>query len=204
MRKLLPVILGLFGLIAGIGAGYFLRPAGETSAVGHSEAVTKGHAAAPTANAGTAAEAPKPADAALHSTESAAEPAQSSEHSAEAAATGEHGAGEAASPTEFVKLNNQFVVPVIRSEGVTSLVILSLTLEVTTGGSEAVFAAEPKLRDSFLQVLFDYANANGFDGAFTQSSRMAQLRKALAEPARAVLGDTVKDVLIVDIVRQDT
>lgn len=193
MRKLLPVILGLLGLIAGIGAGYFLRPASENPAAGRSEAVAEGGDVAPAAEASAAPAEPKPAAAAAQSGESAAEGTK-----------GESGGGEATNPTEFVKLNNQFVVPVIRSEEVASLVILSLTLEVKTGGSEAVFAAEPKLRDSFLQVLFDYANANGFDGAFTQSSRMAQLRKALTEPAKAILGDMVKDVLIVDIVRRDT
>jgi hypothetical protein len=32
---------------------------------------------------------------------------------------------------------------------------------------------------------------------------MDHLRKALLEPARSILGETVDDVLIVDIVRQD-
>lgn len=201
MRKLLPLILGLFGLVAGVSTGFFLSPAGGDTAGGNSEPAAEGHGAAPAEEASPATEASKPAEAEPHSAESPGQPAESPDHRAEAA---DHGSGDGASPTEFVKLNNQFVVPVIDSEAVTSLVILSLTLEVKTGSSEVVFGAEPKLRDSFLQVLFDYANAKGFDGAFTQSSRMAQLRKALAEPARAVLGETVKDVLIVDIVRQDT
>ena len=102
-----------------------------------------------------------------------------------------------------MKLLNIGFGNVVVAERVVALVILSLTVAVTTGSREAVFATEPKLRDSFLQVLFDHANAGGFDGAFTQTGRMAQLRKALLEPARVVLGDAVKDVLITDIVRQD-
>lgn len=194
MRKLLPVILGLLGLIAGVGAGYVLRPDPEAS-------TAEGHDAAQTAAAKAQPEVAEPAGAAPSH-------AENPDHSAQSAAPAEgdagHGGKGTPMPTEFVKMNNQFVVPIIRSEHVGALVILSLTLEVKTGDSEAVFTAEPKLRDSFLQVLFDYANADGFDGAFTQSGRMARLRKALAEPARVILGDMFVDVLIVDIVRQDT
>ncbi|WP_432622280.1 flagellar basal body-associated FliL family protein [Albidovulum sp.] len=192
MRKLLPVILGLFGLIAGAGAGYVLRPAAEIAADGQSGS---GGVDAAAENA-----SPEPAAASTRQ-----EPAASGSGSAETGGEpNEAQDADPAAPTEFVKLNNQFVVPVIRGNEVSALVILSITLEVETGASEAVFAAEPKLRDSFLQVLFDHANAKGFDGAFTQSSRMAQLRKALLEPARTILGNLVGDVLIVDIVRQDS
>jgi flagellar protein FliL len=83
------------------------------------------------------------------------------------------------------------------------MVILSLSLEVTTGSTEAIFQREPKLRDVFLQVLFDHANAGGFKGSFTDGSNMIVLRRALLETAKATMGDIVKDVLIVDIVRQD-
>lgn len=104
---------------------------------------------------------------------------------------------------DYVKLNNQFVIPVVKQGAVDSLVILSLSLEVGAGSTERVYAVEPKLRDGFLQVLFDHANTGGFDGAFTGSGMMAALRKALVESARRTLGATVSDVLITDIVRQD-
>jgi len=41
-------------------------------------------------------------------------------------------------------------------------------------------------------------------GVFTQSSRMDPLRKALLEVAQSILGPSVKDVLVTNIVRQDT
>lgn len=104
---------------------------------------------------------------------------------------------------EYVKLNNQFVVPVVEGGNVAALVILSVSLEVAVGNTEAVYLREPKLRDVFLQVLFDHANAGGFEGAFTQSNRMDVLRSGLLEVARKTLGKVVTDVLIVDIVRQD-
>jgi len=110
---------------------------------------------------------------------------------------------EPETPPEYVKLNNQFVVPVVAEGRVISMVILSLSLEVSTGSTEAVFTKEPKLRDIFLQVLFEHANAGGFNGSFTDGANMILLRRALLETAVATMGDTVKDVLIVDIVRQD-
>lgn len=105
--------------------------------------------------------------------------------------------------TEYVRLNNQFVVPIVRNGAVRSLVVMSLSIEVDAGSNSAVFDREPRLRDSFLQVMFAHANAGGFDGSFTQAQAMDPLREALREAARRTLGPTMRDVLIVDITRQD-
>lgn len=111
---------------------------------------------------------------------------------------------DAETPPEYAKMNNQFVVPVLEDGRVVSMVILSLSIEIPPGGAEDVYAREPKLRDSFLQVLFDHANAGGFRGSFTDGSNMILLRRALLESARIVLGEVARDVLITDIVRQDS
>ena len=84
------------------------------------------------------------------------------------------------------------------------MVILSLSLEVKPSSSEQVYAKEPKLRDVFLQVMFDHANAGGFRGSFTDGSNLILLRRALQEAGVSVLGDILTDVLIVDIARQDS
>ena len=105
--------------------------------------------------------------------------------------------------SEFVKINNQFVIPIVRDERVTALVVLSLNLEVISGNREAVYLREPKLRDEFLQVMYNHANSGGFDGVFTQTSRLTNLRRALREVATSILGDVVHDVLVTNIVRQD-
>ncbi len=104
---------------------------------------------------------------------------------------------------EFVKMNNQFVIPVVQNEVVASLVVISLSLEVEAGQKEVVFAREPKLRDAFLQVMFDHANLGGFNGAFTDTLTLDRLRKTLFETSQFVLGEVVTDVLIQDIARQD-
>ncbi len=122
----------------------------------------------------------------------------------ESAAHGSDGEGEEGAAThEYVKLNNQFVVPVVKDEKVSALVVLSLSVEVKAGENDKVFALEPKLRDAFLQVLFDHANMGGFRGTFTSSNNMKVLRRALLETAKKTTGDLVSDVLIMDIVRQD-
>lgn len=104
---------------------------------------------------------------------------------------------------EYVKMNNQFVVPVVKRDQVQALVVLSLSVEVPAGQKDAIYAKEPKLRDSFLQVLFDHANIGGFDGAFTNANNLAVLRGALREVAQKDMGDQITDVLIIEIARQD-
>ena len=105
---------------------------------------------------------------------------------------------------DYVKLNNQFVIPVVQDAMVSSLVVMSISLEVSTGGQEIIYEREPKLRDAFLQVLFDHANSGGFNGTFTNGRNMTILRDALQKVAIQVLGNVVTEVLIVDLVRQDT
>lgn len=104
---------------------------------------------------------------------------------------------------EYVKMNNQFVVPVVEGDQVSALVVLSLSLEVPAGQKDAIYAKEPKLRDSFLQVLFDHANIGGFEGAFTNANNLAVLRGALREVAQRDMGEQITDVLIIEIARQD-
>ncbi|MCB2128876.1 MAG: flagellar basal body-associated FliL family protein [Rhodobacteraceae bacterium] len=165
----------MFGLGAGSGAGYLLRPPPAEEVV-----------IDPGENGGAESESHSAGDMEAHGETSHAE------------------TDDGHSAPEFVKLNNQFVVPVVEGNDVTALVILSISLEVTPGSTEAVFQREPKLRDEFLQVLFDHANTGGFSGTFTSSNNMEVLRGALLEAARKSLGPTVRDVLIIDFVRQDT
>jgi len=176
MRKLLPLLLALVGLGGGIGAGLALKPAPEPGVETHAEA-----------GGGTAEE----------SADHVAASPEAGEHAAASGETTEGG-------PEFVRLNNQFVVPVVSNGRVSSLVVMSISLQVGAGARETVFAREPKLRDSFLQVLFDHANAGGFNGMFTTADNLRTLRMALLEAAQKALGDLVTDVLIIDLVRQDT
>ncbi len=106
--------------------------------------------------------------------------------------------------TEFLKMGNQFVIPVVQKDVISSLVVVSLSLETKVGANEEIYAREPKLRDAFLRVLFDHANMGGFHGAFTNAETLDLLRAALRRVAQKELGDDIVDVLIVDILRQDS
>ena len=105
--------------------------------------------------------------------------------------------------SDFVKLNNQFVVPVVKGGRVAALVVTSLQLQVATGTTDAVYEIEPRIRDVFLQVLFDHANAGGFDGNFTEVGQRKILRRNLLEAGRQELGDDLQDVLFQNLDRQD-
>ena len=167
MGKLVPVLLALIGLGAGVGGGMAMRQdptemVAEVACAGQSEA-------------------------------KATEVADKAEQ-------GKAGGGA----LDYVKLNNQFVIPVVNQGSVSALVVISLSLELASGGPELVYKREPKLRDAFLQVLFNHANTGGFDGNFTSGRSMGQLRAALLESAQKTLGSSVTNVLIVDVIRQDT
>lgn len=104
---------------------------------------------------------------------------------------------------DFIKLDRQFVVPVLEGDRVASLVVLSIAIEVDEGSGDVVFAQEPKIRDAFLRVLFTHAQSRGFDGEFTRENRLADLRGSLQEAASDILGKISHGVLLTNIVRQD-
>ncbi|KAA0909643.1 flagellar basal body-associated protein FliL [Aquicoccus porphyridii] len=109
----------------------------------------------------------------------------------------------AAQARDYIKLNNQFIVPVVEGEKVMSLVVLTLGVEIPSGQKERLYLMEPKVRDVFLQELFAHANRGGFRGAFTSARNLDDLRSSLREAAQYALGDLISDILIIDIVRQD-
>ena len=132
-----------------------------------------------------------------------AEPASDPDYGLQTASLDRKPRDNASDDTEYVKMNNQFVVPIMGKDRVEALIVAALSIEVTAGTSGIVYEKEPKLRDVFLQQFFDHANIGGFEGAFTAGERMGILRSALLDVARSVLGPDVRDVLITEIARQD-
>lgn len=145
----LPLVLGLVGLGAGTGAGFYLRPA-------------------------TNEDAPEPLPIA------------------------------APVAVETVRLPSQFIVPLVTQERVQAVVVIGLALDLAQGHGVSVHSVEPKLRALFLQVMFDFASQGGFSGQFTSGEHLLALRRLLTEAARAELGPVLQDVLITELVRQDT
>lgn len=145
---------------------------------------------------------PAPDATAKHQDQPQAESAHEDPAHAVAGSKAAHGS-DAGAVKDYAKLANQFIIPVLVNGNVSALMVLSLSLEVTAGATADVDAAEPKLRDAFLQVLFDHANSGGFDGSYTDTANLVVLRTALLEAAKPVLGEKVTDVLITDILRRD-
>ncbi|RBW61186.1 flagellar basal body-associated FliL family protein [Ruegeria sp. A3M17] len=175
MKKLIPVVLLFAGLGSGIAAGMFLAPSDNK------------------------AEVAKDMNA-----ESKQEKTKKKDPKATAKKSGKSHKKESSGSYEYLKLTKQFVVPIVESDRIAALVTMSLSLEVTPGMAEPFYASEPKLRDRFLQVLFDHANTGGFEGNFTRSDNLAVLREALLDEARKDLGDDVSKVLIMSVNRQDS
>jgi len=104
--------------------------------------------------------------------------------------------------TALHEFAGQFLVPLVEQDRVAAVVVMTLALEIAETAEDRVTAAEPRLRDALLQILFDHANGGGFAGMFTAQTKLSALRGKLLEGAQAVLdADTVHRVLITDILR---
>ena len=186
----IPLAMALVGAGLGAGAAFALKPGAapgsQTDDDGHGARQADDHGAEADAGHGDEGEA------------------KDDGHGSGDGGEGDHGQGEAAGGSEFLRLNNQFVIPVIEDGRTRALVMMVLTLDVAPGSQDAVYAKEPRVRDAILRVLFDHANTGGFSGAFTRPDRIEPLRAALVEQSRAILGSTLNDVLITDVARQET
>ncbi|TVP72007.1 MAG: flagellar basal body-associated protein FliL [Rhodobacteraceae bacterium] len=100
------------------------------------------------------------------------------------------------------EFTNQFMVPLIAEDRITSVIVIRLALEVSEGQQAAVTANTARLRDALLQVMFDHANLGGFTGVFTDHSSLTHLRRSLLEAAQKTVGpQVVFGVLITDLLR---
>ncbi len=180
MKKLLPVLIGLLGLAAGVGAGLALKP---TPPAAMAEACPAAPAAEGAAAAGGEA---SPCAADPFSPGKPAEKKKSAE-------------------LAYVTMDKPFVVPVFAGEKVAAMVVVSLSVETETESAHAIEDVKPQLRDGFLKVMFRHANSGGFDGSFTTGRKIEDLKSALLASAHEVVPDIpVDEVLITEIARQDS
>lgn len=117
---------------------------------------------------------------------------------------GGHG-GEAsyAGETEFLKFKRQFVVPVLKDDTVHALVLLNIGLEVSAKERDHLFRMEPRFRDAFIRELLALSDTGYLDGDLTSPDTYEVLRETLIRAAHEIAKDGIKDVLILDLSRQD-
>lgn len=173
MKKILPLMLPVMALAAGIAGGAMMRPA-EISAV--------------------AAEHAGPSSTAEDATSTAAETPHPEASNAEISGGG---SGEA-----WFTFPSQFFVPMMRNGDMGAIMILTLSIETGSDALEAMKQQEHRLRDALLRQLMIHANSGGFDGNFTSEPSMRVLRDRLSSAARAATSLPVRQVLIEDIARQ--
>ena len=175
MKFLIPLLIALVGLGAGVGAGLFLKPSPEPEPT-HKASGDCGHGEV--------------------------EPCQTAE--ADPFKTTPVAVKKHEEELTYVPMEKPFVVPVFSGEKVIAMVVISLSLETDLDGAHVVEAVQPRLRDSFLKALFRHANSGGFDGSFTSGQKMDDLKSALLQAGKAVMGEAmIGEVLVTEIARQD-
>lgn len=117
---------------------------------------------------------------------------------------GGHGA-DAASSSEvmYYKFTREFVVPIIRDGRVSSLVILNLNLEADAAISQKLFEMEPKLRDNIMTTLITLSNDGTTFESMTDVANYESIRSLVLQNLQSVMSTGIRNVLIVDLAKQD-
>lgn len=178
MRGILAVLIVLAGAAGGLGLGAALRPAQPAAGTG-----AEGAAEGP--SEGTADGAPPTAP------------------SAEALAAEATNAAPGPEDRDYVKLARQLIVPVVEEGETRALMLFELALDVPRSMTERAYAAEPRLRDAFLQALMEMSYTGAFSRTYTDERVVEELRDKLRSAARRQLGGAVSDILILNILRQE-
>ncbi|MGB3455976.1 MAG: flagellar basal body-associated FliL family protein [Litorimonas sp.] len=113
------------------------------------------------------------------------------------------GYGGGSGDTEYVKFKRQFVVPVLKNQSVSALILLNLGLEVPESQRDVMFRMEPRFRDAFIRELLQMSDDGYFDQELTSPDTYEVLRETLLRAAREIAEDDIKDILILDLSRQD-
>lgn len=180
MNKIIPAIIaGLFILIGGAG-GFYLKNSGSANA---STAEPGGHG----------------------KTSSGHGEEKKGDGHGDKKSKGGHG-GEAKSGSgevSYYRFTREFVVPIISNERVDSLVILNLNLEVDNSVSDKLFSMEPKIRDNIMTTLIKLSNDGDTLHSLTDVENYETIRALILANLQDVISDGIRNVLILDMAKQD-
>lgn len=116
---------------------------------------------------------------------------------------GDDGYGKSSGDASYYKFSREFVVPIMRGGQVKSLVILHISLETDSATSEKLFSEEPKLRDNIMTTLIELSNDGRTLERPTEVSNYETIRAMVLMNLKDAITDKIKNVLIVDVAKQD-
>ena len=176
MKQIVPSIVALLAISAGGGTAYFLKSGSSN---------------------------PKPASAA-HDTggdegEGHAKPKKEKKEQKGHGSSDKHGDAD----VTYYKFSREFVVPMIEDDRVQSLVILNLNLEVDTAISQELFSKEPVLRDNIMTTLVKLSSGGRTLNSITDVDNYETLRAMILTNLQNEIPEGIRNVLILDMARQD-
>ncbi len=184
MKMLLPILLAVIGIAVGGAVGYAFKPAPEP---------TEEHAA--DGEHGAAAE---------HG-----EKAGHGDMKAKGHGDGDaHGSGlseklSEATDSAYIALSRKRIGRFTRENGRKAFVAIDITLEMAPDDGARATDHEPKILDAFLRTLVSFAATAAFDDHAAASHTLRELNSELLKAARAVLEESVRAVLISNLLTQD-
>ena len=111
--------------------------------------------------------------------------------------------GGSSGDSVYYKFSREFVVPIMRGGQVESLVILHISLETDEATSDDLFSEEPKLRDNIMTTLIELSNDGRTLIELTDVSNYETMRSMILMNLQSAISDGIKNVLIVDVAKQD-
>lgn len=116
---------------------------------------------------------------------------------------GDYDKGSSSGDSAYYKFSREFVVPIMRDGQVKSLVILHISLETDSSTSDALFSEEPKLRDNIMTTLIGLSNDGRTLEDLTDINNYETMRSLILMNLKDAIAPGIKNVLIVDVAKQD-
>lgn len=182
MKHIITAIVAVVCIIAGGVGGHFLRSGGAPA-----------EASTAKADDGKSEEGQEKAPA-----EKETAKAKDDKH----AKSGSKGSG-APGGVAYYKFSREFVVPLLENGRVSSLVILNINLEIDESVSAKMFSMEPAVRDNIMTTLVSLANDGKTFQTLSDIESYESMRALVLMNLKKVVPSGVRNVLILDMARQD-
>lgn len=103
----------------------------------------------------------------------------------------------------YYKFSREFVVPILEDGKVASLVIINLHIEADPKISQELFRMDPKLRDNIMTTLIALSGDGRTFNEVTNVNTYETLRATIRKNLEAIVPNGVRNILIVDMAKQD-